>query len=466
MSLAPSTAPPEKAPDHVDCGDSPGEAGARPMNPMDSLMAAVNLSLQAMGLSGFETQTLVRLGGRADVGRLRSGIARLGRRYPAVTARLVEASRGKPRWQGRPGAEAALVEITLGSASEDAVLEEASRLLSAPHDLAADDAVRFYLLHLPDGSDVFLMQYNHALMDNNAAVPVLREIERLADVAGDDGECVDECRDAMAEHLERFPLRRRLRAAWRVADLRLRVLRFRRLRLGTHGAGPSEPVPFRVLSQTLGADESAALLARVVEVCRWPGMSMVVLGSVFRGLDRFAAAGDGRRDCVAGIGVDLGLRGPAGPLFQNLVSLFPVAARREELADRDSLMRDLNRQLRERLARDADLGVLELARIFRRFPRFFRRSTERLLRDSYSLWYGYFGSADAAGARFCGAEITGVRFVGPCWPPAGVTLLVNQFRGRTHFQLTYLPNTVPDAVADEFLEAVIGDLRAFACGAS
>jgi hypothetical protein len=42
----------------------------------------------------------------------------------------------------------------------------------------------------------------------------------------------------------------------------------------------------------------------------------------------------------------------------------------------------------------------------------------------------------------------------------GVTLLVNQFRGRLMLQATYVPDAVPDAVAGEFLDLVVGDLLA------
>ncbi len=150
-----------------------------------------------------------------------------------------------------------------------------------------------------------------------------------------------------------------------------------------------------------------------------------------------------------------------GPHFQNLASLFPIAAHREDLTDHDSLVRILNRQLRDQLMRDADLGLLELSRVACRLPRFFGRTIDRMLRDNYSLWYGYFGSADAAGERFCGTDFTAVRYVGPSWPPAGLTLLVNQSRGQTHLQATYLPSVVPDSLARDFLDTVVQDLVDF-----
>ena len=42
----------------------------------------------------------------------------------------------------------------------------------------------------------------------------------------------------------------------------------------------------------------------------------------------------------------------------------------------------------------------------------------------------------------------------------GVTLLVNQFRGQLHFQATYVPESVPEPLANAFLDEVLRDLGA------
>jgi hypothetical protein len=162
---------------------------------------------------------------------------------------------------------------------------------------------------------------------------------------------------------------------------------------------------------------------------------------------------------VAGIGVDLGLRGRGGPVFQNLVSLVPVCARAEDLEDRDGLVRLLARQLRERLAEDADLGMLQLVALLGRRPRPDALwAIAHVLRHGFSLWYAYFGALDAVGEAFCGAPVERVFSAGPAWPGVGLTLLVNRHRGRLLFQATYTPESVPEVRARRFLELVVGDL--------
>jgi len=145
---------------------------------------------------------------------------------------------------------------------------------------------------------------------------------------------------------------------------------------------------------------------------------------------------------VVGIGLDLNLRRAGGPYFQNLLSLVPIHATAEDLGDRDELIRSLSRQFRKDLERDIDLGVLQLTTLFSRRSRYFEWVVEHLLRYGYSLWYAYFGSLDVVGCQFCGVEIERVCYTGPTWSPVGITLLVNQYAGRTHFQATYDPDLV------------------------
>jgi len=57
-----------------------------------------------------------------------------------------------------------------------------------------------------------------------------------------------------------------------------------------------------------------------------------------------------------------------------------------------------------------------------------------------------------AGSHFCGAPIENLFFVGPYWPSAGLTLLVNQFHGQLLFQATYAPDTVSERQAADFLD--------------
>src|SRR5207253_10598321 len=146
-----------------------------------------------------------------------------------------------------------------------------------------------------------------------------------------------------------------------------------------------------------------------------------------------------------------------GPIFQNLMSLVTVRAQPDELADRDELVRSLNRQMREALAADADLGMAALIGLFARRLHRAIWIAEACLRYSFSLWYAYFGAVDVPD-EFFGVPVEDVYYAGPCWSPMGVTLLVNQFRGRLRFQATYVPESVPESLANAFLDTVLSDL--------
>jgi hypothetical protein len=423
-------------------------------------MLAVNRALCRRGCPEFSTQALVWLSGRVDAERLRTALANLSRRYPVLAARLVEGGRGGPHWVFRPGAGCPLHEITVESEKPEAVLDRACRLLAEPGELVNTDPIRFVLIHRPDGRDVFLMQYSHAVMDNGDAVPLLREIDHLYET----GENVSaggypDPPDLLSEYVQKFSRWRRLKAALRTLDVR-----FRRLRRGAAVLGKEldrgAPVRFRITTKRLERAQVRAIEQRAVRTCGVPSLSMALLGSAFRALEKSGPRGG---NLVAGIGVDLAPPNVARPVFQTLASVVPVMALPADLADREGLVRTLHQQFRHQLERDADLGTVQLANFLQRpgaylRPRFAGWSVRRLMGTGYSLWYAYFGSLDVVGERFCGAGIEEVYYCASTWPPMGLTLLVNRFRGDLLFQATYVPESVPEPVLNTFLDEFIGDL--------
>jgi long-chain acyl-CoA synthetase len=439
----------------------PRDADRQGLVPTDRAMLSVDRALRDLGYPGFETQMLLWLAGRADEEGLRAGISRLSRSYPVTASRLVEAgNQGGPCWQFRAGAECTLRVAHIGSSEPQAVLDFAGRILSTPADPTWTDPIRFYLLHRPDGRDVVLVQYNHTLMDNHAALRVLQCIDRFSRAVPDraGGPQANQA-DSIRQYLRRFSRQRRLRAAAATADLWGQSFRGGVAMLGRSVAAPPGPGQLRIVGRCLGEHETTALQSRVVEVCGYPSLSMALVASAFRAIGRLSPQRwPGGCNLVAGIGVDLGLRGHTRPIFQNLVSLVPIRARSENLEDRDELVQILSRQLLERLEQDADLGMVQLVTLFSRRPRQERWAIDLVLHLGFSLWYAYFGSQDALGEHFAGAALETVSFAGPAWPPVGVTLLVNQFRGRLWFQVTYVPESVPESLANHFLDQVLSDL--------
>jgi hypothetical protein len=418
----------------------------------DQALLHVDRAVRAIGGAGFETQLFVWLAGRAEVEGLRAALGRLGQRYPLVTARLVGENTATPLWRCRPDGLCLLRESNVASAEPQAVLDAAARLYVAPSDPSLDDPLRCHLLHRPDGRDVFLLQYNHALMDNNAALLLLREIERLR-------QGIDEpppvWPDLVGAYLRRASRASKQRAGQRAAQWP-RLFTGGVTMLGRPAAGAPA---VRFLARRLDEEQTHALRGRIVQACGMPSLSMALVGSAFRAIDRLTPQRHaGSPNLIVGIGTDLGLRGERGPIFQNLTSLLPLRARAEELADRDELLRLLVRQLREHLENRFDLSMLRVAARLNRRPDNFRYVIEMGLRLGFSLWYAYFGSADAAGQSLAGAEIEDVFSVGPSWPPVGLTLLANQFRGRLGLQVTYVPASVPETLAQQFLDWVMADL--------
>jgi hypothetical protein len=437
-------------------------AVVRPLNAMDCGMLACDRVLRSIGQPDFETQTLVWLASRADRDRVETGIRRLARKYPVIAARLDESSLAEPFWRVPAEPEVRLLEAALPAATSDAVHDYAARQLALRHDAGRTDPMRFHLLHLPDGRDVFLVQYTHVLMDNSAAIGLLRDIDTPRDANGGDdaGPRLDE-QDVLDGYLGRFSAAERTRAVLRVLDLRFRSFRGRPVTLGEPRAtrGAQGPVKFPMKSARLEADAVRRLAARSTEICGFPSLSMALLAGAFRALGRETRQPRSlRRNFIAGLGVDLGLRGRDGPLFRNLMSIVPLRARWSELEDYDELVRMLSQQFRQRLNRSADLGLVMLARFVSRRPRLGDRAVRRVMLGGYSLWYAYFGALDGVGETFCGARIEDVYFTAPTWPPMGLTLLASQFRGRLHLQATYLPEIVPDDTMQRYLEGLVADL--------
>jgi hypothetical protein len=434
------------------------------LNAADSALLSVDRTLREMGCPGFETQMFVWLSGRANAASLEKAVAHLSRLHPVMSSRFVEAEeRGWSYWKMRPRTRCPLTKIKLSSADENAVLECAGGLLSTPFDPAAADPIRFYLLHRPDGRDVFLMQYNHTLIDINATVPLLAEINRFSnDSAGRpflSPPVVDKSSDRLRTFLRKFPLAHRKAAMRKTLDHWWQLLRTPTVMLGQTKPPRQDSIQLRVIRRELDPSMTRALQARVLKVCGFPSLSMAIMSSAFRAIHRLSPNGSSSgRNCVAGIGVDLGLRDREGLALQNLVSLIPIHAPIGELQDRDNLLRLLSRQMRERLAEESDLGLLQCLSILAKNPRKSRWLLDVPLKIGFSLWYAYFGALDAVGEPFAGTKVENVFYTGPSWPPMGITLLVSQFRERLSLQATYVPSSVPVDLANEFLETVVRDL--------
>ncbi len=423
-----------------------------PLNAADRCLWAIDRSLRQLRGPGFETQTFLWLAGRADPARLRGALDRLIGQYPILNAHLVET--GGPRWQPVPAAHATLRETDVADATPQAVLDHAGRLLGEQTDPAEVDPIRFHLLRRPNGRDVFLAQYNHSLIDHQDAILLLRQLGQPAQAtpAG----IAEAWRDRVWAHLQGFEPRRRREAA-RAAERWRRSLRGGAIRLGREVPG-GDRLECRLAVRQLDADATRTLEGHAIRTCGVPGVSMAVLASAFRSVARLAGPAAPGHYLNAGIGVDLGLNRSGRPALQNLTTLVPLRADPEDVRNRDRLTRLLSRQLRDHLAGDMDLGILELAAVYGRRQHQGRWAIELLLRHCLSLWYGSFGTLRGLGPEFAGVPVEEAFSAGPAWAPLGLTLLVNQFQGRLHLQCTFVPQCVSEPLANAFLDELLADL--------
>jgi hypothetical protein len=421
------------------------------------MLLSVDRALRRLGAPGFETQTLVWLDRRLPLVPLRAALARLARQHPLLTARLVEVpDGGRPWWRLRPDAPCGLTHAVLASAEPAAVLAHAGRLLAQPTDPTANDPVRFHLLARPQGKDVLLVQFNHALMDHNQILTLLRDLNRLWTGGTFDAPAAAPA-DLVRAYLRRFPRRRRRAAMQQVEALR-RTLKGGAIQLGKEVGAHERPARLALTTRRLDAGQTRTL-EEALQRQGIPSLSMAVLASAFRMIRRLAGPQARGRYFCTGVGVELAINRAQAAGLQNLTSLVPIVVPPEDVQDRDHLACTLAAQLRQRLAADTDLGILAGAALLNRRPAQAGWLVEILLRHTVSLWYGYFGALDSIGPDFCGAGVEEVFSVGPAWAPVGLTLLVNKYRGRLLFQATYLPAAVPEPVVGAFLDAVLDDLR-------
>ena len=188
---------------------------------------------------------------------------------------------------------------------------------------------------------------------------------------------------------------------------------------------------------------------------------MAVLGSAFRAIHSLGPPNQSRQHFATGIGIPIPRGSQASFVFQNLTSAMSIRVSRQDLGDRDRLVRMLSDQLRERIAEGIDLGVLGATAIFTRRYRYIEWVVWHLVRYAYSLWYAYFGKLDDVGATFCGSRIGDIFHTGgPLWPSIGLSLLVNQHRGHLNLQATYDARLISPRLAEAFLDFVLADLVA------
>ncbi|MFQ5428703.1 MAG: hypothetical protein ACE5E1_00210 [Phycisphaerae bacterium] len=448
---------------------APSSTGAAPdrqyLNAADRLMLVAHDSMRAIGHGGFQCQTHVWLRDRVDPDALRAALASLNRRFPVVTSRLVDPGGNRPSyWRYRPEARVELHELTAGANDTATVWQRPEALFAEPLDLDETDPIAFHLLHLPDGRDVLVIRFGHALMDGKAPEFVLQAINQYHNGAGADESSPapagnDVPVDEMRAHLERHERSRRFKAAMQVVRGQIRL--------------PVKPVtldrpdlkgwairPYRIAVRSLNENQTAALTERATRLCGFANLSPVILAGVFRAVSRLTPRPQRGRTCFQ-TDVPLNLRRPgtSAPIFHNFMSFVQMSAMGSELSDRDGLARTLSARMRDQLRRGIDLGNLQMMAFMSRHVRLLRKHVmERAKKHPFTLGFGFQGPVVEGLETFCGRAVDWLYTLNSAMAPPGITLQINRFRDRLNLGLTYIEESVPESLAEAFLDAVIEDL--------
>jgi hypothetical protein len=358
-----------------------------------------------------------------------------------------------------PTAECELHETSLPDSNDFQAFSFARKLLDIPMNLQANPPICFYLLHFPDGRDVFLIHNDHTLMDIGGACQLLMAIQKLA---GEDHKTVAEVSqevDFVRTFLRRFPLRTRISSvAYRISQYR-RIAREPAVNLvNGQVLGPEPKLGQGIIVRMLADRDVAAFRARVSQLGGLPSPPMVLLASLFRALDRFAPGKAKERGrYTVTLGTDLRGR-RAGLNVGNMASVLLLSVTRDQLADRDALVRDLVRQKNERVKHGYEVGSLQLASWFCRFPGIVRRRIRRTLAPGPSLVFGYIACPPAMDGSFCGAPIDRIHQTVSVPSPPGFALVATEFADKVTLTATYTPSTVAEDTVNRVMDFMVKDV--------
>ncbi|MFQ5410920.1 MAG: condensation domain-containing protein [Phycisphaerae bacterium] len=464
VSIATTHAVPDSK---LDLDSSPARAFRQPLNAADRLMLVAHNGMRRLGHCGFLCQTHVWLKGRLDLDALRRAVAKLHQDYPILSARLVTpGDKSAPYWQSESRSEVDLREATLDGSDNAAVWHYAENLFTEPLDLHQQAPIAFHLLHWPDARDVLIVRFSHALMDGKAPEFMLSELNRRHESARtspltDQLKSCTTGSDEMADYLDRFDRRHRLRAALRVVGSHIK-LPVRSATLAQQDEPSWITEPTRILVRTLDTDQTAALTERVKRLCGFANLAPAVLAGIFRAIHFLTPHKEHRRSGFK-TDVPLNLRPPgiAEPIFRNFMSFIQMSAMEAEMGDRDQLTRTLNAKMRDQLRRGIDLGNLQMMAIMARHEKLLARHLlERMRKDPIALGFGFLGPVIPGLETFLDQEVEWLYTLNSALSPPGVVLQVNQFRGRMNLILTYISEAVPEPLAESFLDTIMEDLLA------
>lgn len=436
------------------------------LNAADRLMLVAHQGLLGVGHSGFTCQTHVWLEGRVDVAALKAALGRLNRRYPVMTSRLVAPGGYRvPYWSIRDGSAIELHETTLAGSADRDVWRFGESLCDRAFRHAETDPIVWHLLHLPDGNDVLVILFSHALMDGKAPEHMLKALnaclqsESVADDSTDEPVSVGETSDEIVAHLRRSPRGKRFRSAIRRLGHEVRYSRPAAMII-PRSDRVWRATPFRILVRELDEAATERAIARVKRLCGFANLAPALLAAVFRAIRVLGPERDNRRrQCKTDVPLNLRPPGRSEPIFRNFMTFIKLGATPDEMADGESLVRTLNARMRDELRKGIDLGSLQMMSFMAPHANLMRRHLLRTLRKGpVSLGFGFLGTVIPGLTKLGPTPIRRLYTMNAALSPPGITLQGHQYAGRMSLVLTHIGSTVSDELAEAFLQHIMDEL--------
>lgn len=459
----------------VGATNTPGDSSVRRavvadrqyLNAADRLMLVAHQGLLAVGHSGFTCQTHAWFEGRVDVAKLRLALRQLNQQCPVMTSRLVAPGGYRvPYWSFRDNADIVVHETTLDGSADRDVWRFGESLCDRPFSHADTDPIVWHLLHLPDGNDVLVILFSHALMDGKAPEHMLKALNGVwngTDAAPIATESNDESNttgiDEIVAHLRREPAKKRARSAFRRLGHEVRYSRPASMII-PRSDRKWHAKPFRILVREMDEAATQCAIARVKRLCGFANLAPAILAGVFRSIRALGPEKDNRRrQCKTDVPLNLRPPGRSEPIFRNFMTFIKLGAKPEEMTDAEALVRTLNARMRDELRRGIDLGSLQLISFMAPHANLMRRHLLRTLRKGpVSLGFGFLGTVIPGLTKLGDTPIRRFYTMNAALSPPGITLQGHQYNGRLSLVLTHIGSTVNDELAEAFLQHIMDEL--------
>ncbi|QSA98877.1 hypothetical protein [Methylococcus sp. EFPC2] len=415
-----------------------------PFNPADYFTYVFDREIRAAGMPGGYCGFALGLAAEPDLVRLQQRLDELVARFPQAAGRIER--RGKRCLWIATGRR---LELERHPCPGDGT-ETVSALLGRPSDPETDPPMSLHWLAHETGGTL-LLRWIHPLLD-------ARGVKLVLDFLG---------ADDTAKFRDSPPLISQKLAEWSVwQKIRLTLKakrhndRCNRLDSSLPTVADTGPQALRLKIRRYGEEESAHISRLAQSYMGLAGKTLYTLGCFMRAMELAGPAVAKAGYCIP-YAYNLRRQNAPTPVFGNQVGCLFAQATREQVRDRDGLMRHLLIQYRQTVAEQLDLAYLPLMWLGQylsppRYARLLR--TQRSGGELSSCWFSDVGDMRFGNSGFLGAPVEHMYHLTWMTLPPGLALLAGQMNGRITLSYNYLHPAVDEAWLDRVIPLMDAEL--------